>query len=341
MKPLFSMIVLLAIITSCGNTSESERSKLVVKIATAKVVNNHNVKKFSFITQPHHTVNLSFKISGQVKQFNVYSGNYFKQGDLIAKLDDRDYIIQKERSEGLLYQAKAEYERIKNLYEKNNISASTFDKAYADYITAKTAYESANNGLIDTELLAPFSGYVNQVYIEQYQDVKSSQSILSMVDIKYLRIEVYVSQEIAMRAKELASINLHFDAVANKVYQAKVVGISQNTTDNNLSYLLTALLPNPNAGLLPGMSGEVIFDSEQSSSMVIIPQIALAHRPIDGDYVWCVDTTLNVVSKRKVKLGRNLPDGNVEVKEFLNEGERVAISSLRFLTDGISVNIQP
>ena len=73
-------------------------------------------------------------------------------------------------------QAKAEYERIEVLYRKNNVSASTFEKAKAEYISAKTAYETAMNELNDTRLVAPFDGYVGEVYIEEFQDVKASST---------------------------------------------------------------------------------------------------------------------------------------------------------------------
>ena len=52
------------------------------------------------------------------------------------------------------------------LYEKDNLSASAYEKARADYTSAKTAFETATNELDDTRLIAPFDGYVGEVYIE-------------------------------------------------------------------------------------------------------------------------------------------------------------------------------
>ena len=73
--------------------------------------------------------------------------------------------------------------------------------------------------------------------------------------------------------------------------------------------------------------------------MVTVPQTALSHRPSEGDYVWTVDDATGKVSRKKVVLGELLPDGKVEVKGGLQAGETVAVSKLRFLSEGTSVEV--
>lgn len=101
-------------------------------------------------------------MGGPIDHFEVYAGNYYHRGDIIAEIDSRDFRIRKERAEAIYHQAKAEFERIKVLYEKNNLSASAYEKARADYTSAKTAYETAVNELEDTKLIAPFDGYIGK-----------------------------------------------------------------------------------------------------------------------------------------------------------------------------------
>lgn len=50
----------------------------------------------------------------------------------------------------------------------------------------------------DTRLIAPFVGYVGEVYIEKFQDVKATQPVVSFIDITQLKIEAYVTQDIAL-----------------------------------------------------------------------------------------------------------------------------------------------
>ena len=104
---------------------------------------------------------------------------------------------------------------------------------------------------------------------------------------------------------------------------------------------MTALLPNKQGEWPAGISGKMLLDLPATSSvpMVTVPQTALNHRPTEGDYVWMVDQTTGQVVKRKVILGELLPNGKVEVKDGLQAGDKVAVSKLRFLSDGMPVDI--
>ncbi|MGM9747667.1 MAG: efflux RND transporter periplasmic adaptor subunit, partial [Candidatus Cryptobacteroides sp.] len=176
-------------------------------------------------------------------------GNHYKRGDIIAEIDSRDFRIRKERASALYEQLKAEYERISVLYEKGNVSANTFEKAKADYISAKAAYDESCN----------------------------------------------------------------------------------------------ALLHNDDGELLSGMSGKahIVVDENEDTAgkSVAIPLQALCHRPGIGDFVWVVDKNNSTVKMRKVSGTELKADGIALIKEGLKEGEIVATTGLRFLSDGMCVNL--
>lgn len=340
MKTRISMcILLLSLLSACGGGEKKTNEPIRIKVAEAEVTVPSSKREFSFISKPLKETELSFRVGGPIDRFEVYAGNFYHRGDIIAEIDSRDFRIRKERAEAIFNQSKAEFERIKVLYEKDNLSASVYEKARADYTSAKTAFESATNELEDTRLTAPFDGYVGEVFIEKYQDVKASQPIISFIDITQLKIEAYVTQDIALQAGQIKEAGICFDAQPETVYNAKVVDISKSTTRNNLSFLMTALLSNKQGEWPAGISGKVLLDVSCASlsPMVTVPQTALSHRPTEGDYVWTVDSREGKVSKRKVTLGALLPDGRVEVKNGLQAGETVAISKLRFLSEDISV----
>ncbi|MGL5016357.1 MAG: efflux RND transporter periplasmic adaptor subunit [Bacteroidales bacterium] len=337
MSRLLIAVIITMITASCSSSENSKKQTNVVRTSVAKSMLDENRKSFSFITHTHHTANLSFRVGGPVSKFNVYSGNYFHKGDVIAEIDSRDFIIRQERSQTTYNQAKMEYERIKVLYEKNNISASSYDKVYADYISAKTAYETTTNELADTKLIAPFNGYIDRIFIDKFQEVKPTEPIISFVNIDTIRVEVPVSQDIALKASKIKSVNVIFDAIPDSTFRAKVVEVSKNTTSNNLSYLLTALLPNRDLSLLPGMSGSLVFEDMSPKTIITVPQSALSTRPTVGEFLWCVND--GTVTQRVVKSGRLMPNGQVEIVEGLESGEVVAVSGVRFLSEGSCVEV--
>lgn len=327
------------LLSSCKSGGEGKAQEMVVQTTKVTPVAGESGKEFTFIAQPFRTSELSFRVGGPIDRFDVYAGNRYKRGSIIAEIDPRDFRIRRERAEAVYHQAKAEFSRIEALYEKNNLSASAYEKAKAEHTTAWTAFETAVNELEDTRLVAPFNGYVGEVYMEKYQDVKATQPVLSLIDIDQLKIEIYVTQEVAYSIQALDTIALRFDAQSGKIYKARVAEVSKGTTRNNLSYLLTALLPNEKGELLAGMSGKAILDTPQikESGTVSIPQTALCHRPSIGDFVWVVDAGTKQVSRRKVILGSLLPNGNAQICDGLKAEETVAVSGLRFLSDGMKV----
>lgn len=334
---LFLCIIFVGISCSSGE-KQSKKQNMIVRVSQAKPGDANGKNEFSFIAKPYRTSELSFRVGGPIDRFDVYAGNHYQQGQPIAEIDPRDFRIRKERAEALYNQSKSEFERIEALFHKNNISASTYEKAKADYTSARTAFETASNELNDTRLIAPFSGYIGEVYIEKYQDVKATQPVVSLVDIDQLRIEAYVTQDIAFRAPDIKHVELRFDAIPDTIYKARVMEISKSTTRNNLSYLLTAILPNKDGKLLSGMSGRIFFHTDtDNSSTVSIPQTALCHRPSEGDYVWIVNPGDQTVSRRKVTLSGIQKDGKATITSGVQVGEMIAVSGLRFLSDGMVV----
>lgn len=346
---LISILSLGLMLGACSGNSSSQEETIIVKTATANTYSNETVKEFPIITQPFRTTELSFRVSGPIDRLDVYAGNYYRRGDIIAEIDPRDYRIRRERAEAVYRQSKAEYERISALYQKNNLSASTYEKARAEYTSAKAAFDTAVNELEDTRLVAPFNGYVGEVYVEKFQDVKASQPVLTFIDIDQLKIEAYVTQDIAYRVQPRQNVLLRLDVQPDAELEAQIAEVSKGTTQNNLSYLVTALLPNKEARLLAGMSGKIRFEestSELSDStatgehLVCIPQTALCNRPTVGSYVWTVHPESGIVSQRKVSVSKLLPHGNAGITAGLQPGEIVATSSLRFLSEGMKVKIQ-
>lgn len=336
---LFVSILFIGASCSSGE-KQSKKQHMIVHVTKAERGEPGGTNEFSFIAKPYRSSELSFRVGGPISRFDVYTGNRYRQGQLIAEIDPRDFRIRKERAEAVYIQSKSEFERIEALFRKENISASTYEKAKADYTSAKTAFETASNELSDTQLIAPFSGYVGEVYIEKFQDVKATQPVISLVDIEQLRIEAYVTQEIAFRAPDIKKIHLRFDALPDTLYEARVMEISKSTTSNNLSYLLTAMLPNKDGKLLSGMSGRIFFETDANSTTTVsIPQTALCHRPQAGDYVWIVNPGNQTVSQRKVTLGGIQKEGKATIINGVQEGETIAVSGLRFLSDGMTVEL--
>ncbi|MEG0518133.1 MAG: efflux RND transporter periplasmic adaptor subunit [Bacteroidales bacterium] len=352
MRYLFLSAGIAMMMISCNTAKQNKEDAVLLTAITAKGITPNNKSEFSFISKPYSAADLSFRVGGPLAPIELLSGKHYGKGETITTIDPRDFIIRKEKAEAVYKQAQSEFERIEALYKLNNISASAYDKARADYVNAKTAFQTASNELEDTKLIAPFSGYVGEVYVEKYQDVRPVQKVLSFVDLDRLKIEAYIPQSVAVKAQKIKEVAIEFDLIPDKIFTASVLEVSKSTMSNNISYLLTAEFKNPDKeGILAGMSGKVdlnllqncVTDGENNGgqqAMIAVPQTAVSHRPGVGDYVWVIDTQSSTVSQRTVTPGDLLDGGLIQIAQGLDEGEMVATSSLRFLSQGSKVKIQ-
>lgn len=339
MKAIIFFTPLLLLTASCTDGVRTSGAPQRIATARAEVAEVGSSLEFPFIAKPLRTSVLSFRVSGPVDRFEVYAGNRYRSGELIAGIDPRDFRLRYEQAEAACRQASADYERVATLYEKDNLPASSYEVARAAWVAARTSRDAALNALNDTRLLAPFDGEIGEVFIERFEDVKASQPVVTFADISTLRIEVYVTQQIAMRAGEFDEVELEFDQTPGQKFRARVVDCARSTTPNNLSYLLTALLPNPGGRLPAGLSGRVRFDlAEPGGREVVIPRRAVSHDFRGGDCVWRVDTVSGRVSRRNLEVGDLLPGDRIVVKSGLEAGETVAVSGLRFLEEGARVD---
>ena len=205
---------------ACSCTPQEQTSFPRVKVVHAEVMEAPSSRCYTFVSQPYRLSELSFRVGGPVHAFDVQQGQFFRKGQLIAAIDERDFVIQKQRTEALYRQAEVDYARISSLYAKDNISGMNYEQAKANYERTKADYEAAVNAWEDSRLYAPFDGYVQQAHIERYQDVKPSVPVVTFIDLSRIKVEAYVPEDMAlqMRQKDSVACVVRFNALPDREF---------------------------------------------------------------------------------------------------------------------------
>lgn len=205
---------------ACSRTPQEQTSFPRVKVVHVEVMEAPSSRCYTFISQPYRLSELSFRVGGPVHAFDVQQGQFFRKGQLIAAIDERDFVIQKQRTEALYRQAEVDYARISSLYAKDNISGMNYEQAKANYERTKADYEAAVNAWEDSRLYAPFDGYVQQAHIERYQDVKPSVPVVTFIDLSRIKVEAYVPEDMAlqMRQKDSVACVVRFNALPDREF---------------------------------------------------------------------------------------------------------------------------
>lgn len=333
---------LLAVMFSCKEEVAKEKSIRSVKVE--KLSSSQQIK--SHISLPA-TVNelsdtkLSFRVGGPLVKLNDVVGSYIKRGEVIARLDQRDFEIGIEATESAFKLAEAEYERYKNLLSKKSVSKSAFDQVETQYKINRTNYESALNALKDTEIKAPFSGYINHTFVNNFEAIAPGQPIVSLLDMSKFEINGWISVADAPRVDE----NSIYTCIVNqggKEYRipGELKEIGTKTTVTKQSLPITILIDSPEdiklrAGITTYL--EISSNDAKVTSSIQVPLSSLFTRE-NLTYVWIFNEKTNSVSAKEVSTGKILESGKMSITRGLQGDENIVIAGVNYLYEGQKVD---
>ena len=155
-----SKIILLAVglsLTAACNSNNTDDTKFIKSVITVtpQSLNHQTDKTFSGIVRENREISAGFKTPGQI--INVYAneGDFVKQGQLLAVLDDKDYKLGLQAAEIQYNQLNDEVARLKKLFEKQSISGNDYEKAVAGLKQLEIQLQSNKNKLEYTKLYSP------------------------------------------------------------------------------------------------------------------------------------------------------------------------------------------
>jgi multidrug efflux system membrane fusion protein len=142
-------------------------------------------------------VELATPVSGVIKSVEVNTGDRVKQGDVLLKLDDRNYTAALLRARARVKdlvekhkEAQRELKRAQELYDRTVLSEHDLQTAKNNKVAADSEYETAKSELVSAELnleytsiRAPFAALVISVNAESGQTVVSQLKPETLVTV--------------------------------------------------------------------------------------------------------------------------------------------------------------
>jgi RND family efflux transporter MFP subunit len=276
---------------------------------------------------------VSAQISGRIKEINFDVGSHVNKGQVILRIDERETAqalagsnAQVSQAQATLQNAKASYERSKQLFEQKFISQSALDKAEADYQVARAQAAASEAAAGQATLahgysavVAPYSGVVAARLVEVGEMVVPGKPMMVGFDPAEMRVVVSVPQyklpDIGTQPKvmvEVPSLNRWVKA-ASTIVQPLADARTHSTQ-------VRVYLPANEPGVYPGMFVRAHFVVGRANRLVIPASAVVA--------VYVVDEK-GGVKLRQVRLGEATADGAVEVLAGLNPGEKVALDPIK------------
>lgn len=386
------------------NTEQSagEKNDSVISVEVKEVKQGTLTTYTSIVgeAEAFREVELIPRLQEEVEKINVQIGDTVKKGDILLELNSDDSEIELKQAEASLAAAEANlqealngtreeeiiqlkadlksaksdleiaetnYERYKELYEKEFISKQTFEEYLNKYIVAQSSYESDKQSLkiaesgstaeelkslqaqVDqaeaslssaklelsrTRVKAPIAGVISALGIEIGEKTTTASSILTISQLDKIKIKAYVSQKIVNKLKVDDSVVLYFSAI-DDIFTAKIQSISPVADETKKSFPVEIIVDNPAHLIKAGMYAEINLKTNQVNGELVIPQSAVIEE--DGEkYVYIINN--NKAVKLKIETGVSSQE-EIVVLSGLDEGDMIVYTGAEYLKDGSSVKI--
>jgi RND family efflux transporter MFP subunit len=282
---------------------------------------------------------VSAQIAGRIVDLRFDVGDYVQKGQVIARIDERAAtqaeaasVAQVREAQAALANARAQYERSKQLLAQKFISQAALDKAQSDYRAAQARVSAllAGAGAAATErsfatIVAPYSGVVSARYVELGEMATPGKPLMTGFDPSSLRVVATVpqAQVAAIQAGARARVEVPSTGKWIDVRNMVVVPSADPRTHTTRIRLE---LPEDVRGVYPGVYARAHFVTG-SALKLLVPRSAVVHRSeVTGVYV--VDDKGDA-RLRQIRLGEASDENYVEVLAGVRPGERVALDPVR------------
>lgn len=279
------------------------------------------------------------QVQGRVIEVRVDAGDRVKQGDVLMRIDERESSqavagadAGVAQAQAQLANARATWERTKNLFAQKFVSQAALDQAEATYRAAEAQMKAASAGRGQatttrsfTVINAPIGGVVAERQTELGEMASPGKPLLTLYDPKGLRVVASIPQYRLgeLRGKVRAKVEFPESERWIDAVEVELLPVADART-----HVVRARvqLPDNLEGVVPGMFARAHFIVGQSKKLVMPQQAVIRRGELTGAYV---SDGKDRFQLRQLRLGEPLADGQVEVLAGLAAGDKVAIEPIK------------
>jgi RND family efflux transporter MFP subunit len=366
----FLLALFVLCLSSCSKKEEDQPKAAVarpIKLMTIGNVSsgaNSNgsaqTRKLPGTVKAADQVDLAFQVAGTLIDLPVKEGQRIKKGDLVARLDTRDFVSNLNNAKGVVAKANAsveyanaEYQRYRNIKATDagavsdsmvSLKQTSLKVSKADLQSAQAGLAIAQDQLDYTSLRAPFSGIVARKYVDNFQELKAKQAVVSIQNISDIDITIDVPEMMMTPIRQTKpNVFAEFAADSSRRFELKLKEAALQSDPQTQTYRVVFSMPAPSGiRILSGMTATVgiefgeanVNTVVESESNAVIPLIAVLADNAGHSTVWVVDEKTMSVHRREVKTGELSGTDSIRISSGLKEGDIIAISGVSKLQEG-------
>ena len=293
-------------------------------------------------------LDLGFEVAGQLQERIVNVGDEVEVGQVMARLDCRDFENQLARSKAERERARAYFERVDEAAKTGAVSRQEVDDARAGVDQARATVRIRQKAVNDCRMVAPFDGLVSATYVDNFTNVRAKQAVVRLLDVSKLEMIINIPETLINNARLVEDVAIRFDALPDVVLPGRIKEIGREASQATRTFPVTLIFDADRAGVevQPGMAGEAKAQGdlprEATGAGVEVPTSAIFTpdgADAAGSFVWIVDEAASAVTRRRVEDLRITQQGTTHVSG-IEPGERVVTKGVHRLREGQEVLVR-
>lgn len=346
-KILFVTSAAVLLLAGCRNQDQNLTADVEIPV-TVEELKLKSIEEYVNTTGtvfPNGEIELKAKIPGNYFLENNPAtgrpwklGDQLKQGALIARIEDEEYVnsVKYETNQLNLELMESELRKQESLYEKGGVTLRELKTAGINYENAKTTLVNSELQLGKTKITAPISGVIVDLpYYTRGTQIETGSTMVKIMDYKTMYLDVQLPEKYITDIRPGMMVKLTNYTLPDDTLRGSITQLSPAINPDTRTFKGTISIDNPDLLLRPGMFVKADIVTERRDSVIVIPKSIILSRQ-RGNTVFIADR--GVAAERIIETGlENLTD--VEVVRGLTKNERVITSGFETLNSRSKVKI--
>ncbi len=249
------------------------------------------------------TVDIAPRTAGRLLSVNVQLGDRVRRGQVMAKVEDREIVEQVRQAESAQEVSKAtirqreadlkvaelNFERSKNLFQRQLLAKQALDDAESRYMSAVAQFDLSKAqlnqndsrlqelkiNLQNTSVTSPVDGFVGKRSVDPGAMVNTGTAIASVVDISRLRLVVNVVEKDLRMVSAGDPAEVEVDAYPGEKFSGKIARVAPVLDPATRTATMEVEIPNADNKLKPGMYARINLTVEDRKGALVVPKSAV------------------------------------------------------------------
>jgi membrane fusion protein, multidrug efflux system len=301
--------------------------------------------------EPRDWTEVKAQITGQIQEVGVRSGESVQRGQLLARLDAREFrsrLADKRAAlagaEAQLELARKKRESTRAMHERELVSEIDLESAESNFRVSRSNVESlraqveqATKALEDTEIRSPLDGVVAERQAQPGAAVTPASELFTVMDLATLELTALVPASDIPAVRIGQEVEFRVEGFAERSFTGTVERINPATEPGSRSIAIYVSVANSAGELRGGMFAQGSLLVAESAAAKVIPAGAV-HEESGSAFVFRIAG--DAVERRNVEVQtRDEATGTVAIGAGLETGDRVVVGNLVNLEAGAPVRI--